>query len=1090
MRQTKTLVSLVAAILYISTSLPQVNNVKFEHLTVENGLSQDVVTSILQDRSGFLWFGTQDGLNRYDGYGFTVFKNNPFDSSSLTDAWIQTMAEDKSGNLWIGTQSSGVFRYNKLKGNFTHLFNEPGNKNSLVNNRVWKIITGRNGIIWIGTSAGLDSFNPESKIFTHYNVQNGYLNNNAVNSIYEDKSGALWIGTFGGGLNKLNLEDNRRDIVSYKFKGGTSGQMGTNSIKTIFSRNDSVLWLGTLNGLVKFDKNTGHFSVFFPAESGNRRIPNQNYIMSIADAGPGKLWIGTHNRGLNLFDEHNESFAKIIHNPYDGESLSDNYVRVIYQDLSGNLWVGTGKGINKRIPNSQHFINLKHIAGNSSTLSADEITSITDGGNNVVWIGTWGGGLNRLDLETFRIKQYKYSPSDPASLPDNIIWCTLIDSKNNFWVGSYAGISRFDRSTGKFERKPFGKARLSHDNVSALFEDNKGTLWVGTWGGGLNRYDKSSHKFIYYKNNPGDPGSISDDFITDIYQDKTGNLWIGTNGGGLNKYDYSSGKFHRFIYNPKNKSSLSSNNVRDIFEDNSGKLWIGTWGGGISVFSVQSGTFKSYTEKDGLANNVVYGILQDDAGHLWISTDAGLSRFNPANGHFITYEKKDGTGNYQYGLGYLRTHDGRMIFGGVNGLTIFYPRNITINTKPPQVVFTSFKKFNKELNLGKNISYAKEIKLSYYDNVFSIGFAALDYTRPEKNMYRYKLEGFEKDWTSSGNIRTATYTNLNPGRYVFKVQASNNDNVWNTTGASLIIDIVPPFWATLWFRGAGVLLVIILIFAVYKLRVRSIKRRNLYLQAIVREKTSELENEITVRKETETALRKSEEQLMELNESKDKFFSIISHDLKGPFYALLSHSEYMEEEFDRMDRDEFKTIIGNIHNILKRLSELTDNLLNWSRFKLGRMDFEPVDCGLLDIVDSALSVTEISAKKKDITIENNIDDIEIRADKEMMISVVQNLVTNAVKFSMPGGRIVLSSEIKSGMAEVSVADNGVGIKSEDLDKLFKIDITHTTVGTDDEHGSGLGLIVCKEAVEKNGGKISVESAPGKGSIFTFSVPAA
>ncbi len=1083
------------AFLTFSYTSAQITNLKFEHLTVENGLSQDVVTSIIQDRSGYMWFGTQDGLNKYNGYNFKVYKNNPFDSTSLSDAWIQVIAEDDSGNIWAGTQSSGVFVYDRVSGKFTHYSNKPGKENSLINNRVWTIKSDKKGIIWIGTSGGLDRFDIQKKIFNHYTVHNGSLNNNAVNSIFEDRAGFIWAGTFGGGLNKIRPGRNAGTDSSgsgnkvFKFKAGHSKQDGINYIKTIFSESDSVLWLGTLNGLVRFETHTGNYSSFFPVDPAESEEPNQNYIMSIADAGKGKLWIGTHNSGLNLFDKLTGRFIKIVHNPLDNESLSDNYVRAIFKDRTGILWVGTGRGINKRIPNSQNFVNLKHIKGKESTLSADEITSIITDKKGTIWVGTWGGGLNSLDRGSNIFKHYKYRRSDSRSLPDNIVWCTYIDRENNFWVGTYAGISRFNRASGTFDRRPFGKAELSHNNISAIYQDNAGTLWVGTWGGGLNRYDKRLNKFFYYKNNPADSGSISDDFITGIFQDKSGNLWIATNGGGLNRYDYTKDRFYRYMYNPNDPASLSSNNVRSIFEGSSGKLWIGTWGGGINEFDFSTGTFKSYTEKNGLANNVVYGILQDNNGNLWISTDAGLSRFNTKNRHFITYEKKDGTGNYQYGSGYSRAGDGLMIFGGVNGLTMFYPGDISVNKNPPPVVITSFKIFNNDLKLGKTVSETKEIELSYSDNVFSIGFAALDYTRPDKNMYRYKLKEFEKRWIYSGSDRTASYTNLNPGTYVFTVQASNNDNVWNETGTSLIIRIIPPFWATWWFRGAATLVLLLLIFTAYKIRIKNIKRRNAYLQKIVREKTYELENEINVRKQTETALRTSEEQLKELNASKDKFFSIISHDLKSPFFALLGYTEYLEEDFEQMNRNEIKSIVGNINKILKRLAVLTDNLLNWSKFKLGRIDFEPVEANLKDVAESALSVIEINAVKKKIDIENNIDSgIEIYADKDLMISVIQNLVANAIKFSRAGGKVIISSAKKTDVVEVSISDNGVGISRENLDNLFKIDITHSTVGTEDEQGSGLGLIVCKESVERNGGTIRAESEPGKGSTFTFSVP--
>ena len=812
-------IALIYLIIFIASSktFSQLYEYKFDHLSTEDGLSQSAVTAIYQDKKGFMWFGTQDGLNKYDGYNFTIFKYVPFDSTSLSDNWIQAISEDENGNLWIGTFSGGIFEFNTDKQIFTNYRNNPANKNSLANNRVWAIYPESPNLIWIGTSSGLDKFDKSSNSFTHFKNKKGdenSLSNNAVNAIYKDKNGFLWIGTWGGGLNKF--DETKLIFDNYNFGKSGTKQFGYNFVKTICDDGDYLL-LGTSRGLIKFNRIDNNFSILNLNEDNN----DQFSVLSILKDSKGQIWIGTHHKGLYLLNINDKVSEKFINDISNIESISDNWISAIYQDRNGVLWFGTGKGVDKLSPFSKYFVHYEEKPGEPNTLSGKEVNAVFEDHEGLIWIGTWEGGLNRFDINKNKFSYYKHSSADPYSIPNNIVWQIYEDKSNTLWVGTYSGLRIFDRKRMKFINPPF-QINLKYNNISSLFEDTRGYLWIGTWGGGVYKYNKVNKELTNFANVTTDSTSISDNLITAIYEDSKSRLWIGTSSGGLNYYDYEQNKFTRHLYNPRNKQSLSNNHVTAILEDKNKNLWLGTWGGGIDLFNPDNKTFKHLTEENKLSNNVVYGLLEDDNNFLWISTSKGLSRMDLANFSIMNYDFKDGLGNDQFSHGFFKCKNGNMIFGSINGFTLFNPDSIKIDTCKLKVVITSFKIFNREIKLPHQISKVERINLNYYQHDISLGFSALDFLRPGKNRYAYRLVGYDKDWIYLDKRRNVYYTNLEPGNYTFKVKAANGNNIWSQNVTSLSINITPPFWKTWPFIAFLTSLFLIIIFLIHKYRLEQL----------------------------------------------------------------------------------------------------------------------------------------------------------------------------------------------------------------------------------------------------------------------------
>jgi len=836
-----------------SSDLPKVEpRIVFTRLSIEQGLSQSDVYSIHQDRAGFLWFGTEDGLNRYDGMMFVVYRNDLRNPASISYNNIKAIYEDREGMLWVGTDGGGLNQFDRRKERFLRFLNDPADGQSLSDNVVNSILEDRSGALWVGTSGGLDRMDRETGKFFSYPDRPddpSSLLGRDVRALYEDRAGEIWIGT-DQGLRRFDRKAER--FISYS--PAAEGSSGSNPLGIQAVCEDALgrLWVATETGLyrLRLDRGRTDFGPFRTAGSDrNASIPDKVNCLHLDRSGI--LWAGTEGGGLYRIDPEKDEMTRFrndLRNPY---SLCDDYVYSIGEDKAGLLWFGTETGLSVYDRGRKRFALYENRPNDPNSLSRNAIRSLCQDRTSSFWIGTEGGGLNRLDRRNNRFVHFRANIKDPLSLSNDIVRAVYEDHAGLIWAGTNGGLDRYDGTRSRFihyRHDPRNPHSLSSDLVRVIIEDNRNVLWVGTFDG-LNCFQPETQTFTVYRNDPGDPESLSHNLIYSICEDHLGVVWVGTKGG-LDRFDRDGNKFVRFLAEPGNLNSLSHNEVLSILEDSSGVLWFGT-SDGLNRLDQSRTTWTSYAQRDGLPNSVIYGILEDRSGNLWVSTNKGISRFNPRTKEFKNFFWGDGLQGNEFNLGACyKTRDGELFFGGINGLNSFYPDRLIDNPYIPPVVITDFKIANKSVPLGEgpngrtilleSIMETRLLKLSPRDRVISFEFVALNYAAPEKNQYAYFMEGFDAQWNYVGNRRFANYTNLPHGRYVFRVKGSNNDGLWNEEGTSLAIVVVPPFWKTLWFYLTSAAVAMSMLLGAFRFRIRGLKKRKDELEGVVVERTRQL----------------------------------------------------------------------------------------------------------------------------------------------------------------------------------------------------------------------------------------------------------
>ena len=824
---------------FINHSQAQYDDLKFDHLDNVRALASRSVTAMVQDQKGFLWFGTPDGLLRYDGYEIKMYKSEVGNINSLSDNNIRDLAVDTLGNIWIATQGGGLNQFITEKNRFVRYQNDPKDKNSLSGNATWSLLVDSKNNVWVGTWSnglnvldqatgkferkftdfaepvltiyedsrgviwapinGLASYNPETRQTNYYKANTFNPNNLAsddVRVISGDGKGKLWIGTESTGLYSLVIDENK--FQRYTPASDSLNVVSSNAIYDIHIDERGAIWLATGNGLDIWDQPERRMYHYKKNDADPLSLSNNSPRIIFKDRS-GAVWIGNEGAMINkLLDKKN--FKTYRHNPLDLNSLSNNVIRALYEDDQGLTWVGTQAGGLNVLNRETNEVKL---FASDTTLGIyvdhPQISAVYKDDNGIIWVGTWGGGIYKLDFAQNQTTIYKHDPSNANSVPDDRIQVFHLDRFGVFWVGTENGLARFDREAEKWTK--FTGLKGSTIQGKAFLEDEAGTLWVGTWHG-LNRISPNRNDIKTYTHNPDDLNSLSSDHVISLHHDDSGHLWIGTFGGGFNRFD------------------------------------------------IQNEKFTGYFEKDGLPNNVIYGILEDENNNLWLSTNNGLSQFNPATEEFRNYDSSEGLqGNEFYWGAAFKNEDGSLMFGGVNGLNIFFPSEITNNAIIPPVVISDFLIYNKPVSIGKDsvlqksITYTDDITLSYKQAVITFNYAALNYNHPEKNQYAYMLEGFEENWNYVGNKRTATYTNLDPGDYVFRVKGSNNDNIWNEQGVLLSLTITPPFWRTWWFYLICAMAAGSMFYGLIKFRERGLKKDKQALQNSIDEAYAEVENQ-------------------------------------------------------------------------------------------------------------------------------------------------------------------------------------------------------------------------------------------------------
>jgi PAS domain S-box-containing protein len=863
--------------------------VRFLHLTQEDGLSQNAGLAFLQDSRGFVWIGTQDGLNRYDGHTFTVYKNDPDDPQSLSYNSINALMEDRDGQIWIGTWGGGLNRFDPSTQQFTRFQADPENPIGISNDNVTSLLQDATGTIWVGTLGGLDRFDPQANTFTHYRSDPNdpaSLSSDAVSTIFEDSRGALWVGTggfsvVGAGLNQLDRATGK--FTRYTHDPANDQSIAGDNISAITQGPDGMLWIGMGGfgvegtGLDRFDLRSGVFTHFQHDEATPDSLSTDNVMDVIAD-GSGVLWVSTYGSGLNRMElAVPGQFVHYRNNPYFAESLSGDETWAMLKDRSGMLWIGTARnGINLLPVNTGQFNLYRHIPDDTNSLAADAVGAFDEDAQGRIWLAMWASGLDRFDPHTGQFDHVVANPADPKALASNLVLAVHVDTEDQVWAATLGGgLNRYDPATGEVQRYQHDAANpqsVISDNQAAIVADGDAGLWIGTFEG-LDYFDFRTETFTHYLNDPANPHSLSFNQVVSLFIDRDNQLWGGTYGGGLNRLDLNNpanrdpakAQFTIYHHDPENPDSLSNDAIFAMHQSPDGMLWFGTQSG-LSRFDPQTQKFQTYYEKQGLPNNTVLGVLEDDEGYLWITTNNGLAKFDPRTELFTIYTAADGLQSNEFNSNaYFRSRDGTLYVGGVRGFNLFRPEDVKPNPMPPPVAVTRFVVFSQPLDV--DLSGQTPIKLSYEQDFISFDFAALDYNKPEKNQYAYKLEGFDQEWVEAGTRPYASYTNLPGGTYTFRVKASNGDGVWNSTGVSLPIEITPPVWETVWFRVLGIVLVIFALAAAFYFRTRSIRQQNARLQQMVDEQ-----------KRVEVELRKSEARFKAMFENSAVGMGLMSMD--------------------------------------------------------------------------------------------------------------------------------------------------------------------------------------------------------------------
>jgi signal transduction histidine kinase/ligand-binding sensor domain-containing protein/CheY-like chemotaxis protein/AraC-like DNA-binding protein len=1043
----------------------------FRHLTIADGLSQNSVSSILQDSRGFMWFGTKDGLNRYDGYNYLVFRHDPFDPATISDSEVTALFEDRDGRLWVGTRIGGLNRFDRDRESFHRHggFGAP----------VTAIAQDADGDLWVGTDgAGLlrlrrgeaDRADGKWDRFTHDPANPASLGNDRVNAVLVDRRGTLWAGTRAG-LDRL--DPGSRGFTRYTSAPGSPVQLIDASIFALLEDGEGRLWMGSTPGISVLDADrTGirhHYHRYRIFRYGWGEA-----IDMLRDR-TGRLWISTHSE-LMRFDPGTGDFQYLRPDPLDVTGINSTLPTALYQDRSDVIWVGTnGFGINVHDPKGERFRTFRRPATRPYRQSGFSVYMLFEDSGGDVWVDA--GVLYRWNRRTGEFTSFETTSDRPDDFGNTRVYSVLEQPRGFLWAATDRGLYHHEIATGRsrqYRHDPADPGALPEAQARWVARDRDGTLWVVTENYLAKLVDPASGRFVSYRYNER-PTTGAWTFPS-LVQTGDGHLWIGSLQG-LVRFDPSRESFRHYRADPGDPYSLGHDAVRALLRDPlqpDRVLWVATGGGGLNRLDIDAGTFSRYTTAEGLPNNVVYGVLPDYAGHLWISTNLGLSRLDPATGLVRSFDAADGLQSNEFNSGAaFRSVSGELFFGGIYGFNHFRPEEVRDNPHRPAVVITGLRRLNRREAVGdtgsileRSIVETTSLRVSARDNVLIFEFAALDYSAPAKNRYAYRLVGFNDTWVDAGSYRTATFTNLPPGSYTFQVRGSNNDGVWSETGTSLALRILPPWWRNPWAYGFYLLLTAGLMLSARRYEMNRIRLRH--------------------RAEQESA---DAERFRELDRARSRFFANVSHEFRTPLTLTLGPLDDLQAGFHGALAPVMAEQVELARRNAGRVLELIDQLLEVSRLEVGSTPLRARRVELGAFVSRLGEAFRPLAQRRSITLALELPDgpLTVFADPAHLERVLANLLSNAFKFTQSGGTVRLTLGVGAGTARISVRDDGPGVAPADLPHIFDRFYRGSESAARNQPGTGIGLALARELAVLHGGTLEVESEEGFGSTFTLSL---
>ncbi|CAN5506333.1 two-component regulator propeller domain-containing protein [soil metagenome] len=1037
------------------TILQAQTDLRFEHLSTQDGLSHNAVLSIHQDKEGFMWFGTEDGLNKYDGYTFKHYKADPKDpGNTLYSNYIYDLFEDSKGRFWVGCH--GLNLLNKKNDKFTTYLPDSSRFNYL--NISLSILEDKQGMLWYSAGGGLNRFDPESEIFTSY-----YTSELTPNfGLIEDQNGKFWMGS-GAGLYQFNPKS--EELTSFPLNHEDNPRP---VIKALKIDSDGVLWIGTAGaGIFKINTRdiSAHSKEYNPVNLVNPSISNNGIIEDKS----GNIWLAT-TEGLQRIDKKNNQVSTFRANPAIPGTLSSNYIISIYQDREGTLWIGTDNGINKLVTYSKPFYSYqisKHT--HSIRLEENKINSLLADEKGMVWLGTVKGlykfnpNKNQFSYLPHNSNKSKNDTTSGEISDDLSINVIKEDNSGRLWLGTYSGLY-FLNQKGVFTHFP------CKIGIQFMDMDPSGKIWIpgGDHKNGnavMAVFDTENLKFSYTEYGINDTAGLKDGYMHGIFASSSGNIWVAAGMWGISFRDPLTGKFTHYLPNPDMPGSMIENDLLCIYEDKNGIVWAGTRMGGLYRFDPKTGKFSNFTTYDGLISNLITSITEDEKGKLWLGTNNGLSCFDPVNKNFKNFDKNDGLPDNEFRMSASYSRNGIMYFGTGNGFVKFNPDSIQIKSGTPPVYITNIKVLENKLDLPED-----RIELKYFENFISFDFTALDFNATDKIQYAYKLENFNKDWIQSDKRRYAAYTNLDPGEYVFRVKASNSDGLWNENGASLSIIIHPPWWQTGW---AYIFYFILAIYLLYSFRQYTLNRER-------------LKNDLKIRQI-------EADKLHQLEETRSRFFANISHEFRTPLTLILGP---LEKLLSVQEENANHPLYLMMERNARRLLNLINQILDLSKLESGSLKLEAkTDNITIYLKILAASFTSLAQSRNiNFTTIFPINGYEVSFDKDKLEKIVVNLLSNAFKFTPEGGAIKFATDIKidttknSSFLEITVEDNGMGLEKGEIKKIFNRFYKVENLRSGEIEGTGIGLALTKELVDLHQGTINVTSEPGMGTIFKVIIP--